>query len=154
MKKIALNFFGEEVAINIPKDLTSLRKEISEKLFSPSDTAEIILTYIKDIEKKIIKTENDFLVFVSEKINKINLDISQDSKLYKENLESLLKENEEKTKQVIKLEIPVKKEKFLSRRDIEKRPLTDGINFDTSKLDSRIEFTLSFELSIYIKIIN
>ena len=46
MKKIALNFFGEEVAINIPKDLTSLRKEISEKfMFSPSDTAEIILTY-------------------------------------------------------------------------------------------------------------
>ena len=134
MKKIALNFFGEEVAINIPKDLTSLRKEISEKfMFSPSDTAEIILTYIKDIEKKIIKTENDFLVFVSEKINKINLDISQDSKLYKENLESLLKENEKKTKQVIKLEIPVKKEKFLSRRDIEKRPLTDGINYRCHK---------------------
>ena len=129
MQKLTLNFFGEEVAINIPKDLTSLRKEISEKfMFSPSDTAEIILTYIKDLGKKIIQTESDFSNFISEKINKINLDISQDSKLYKESLKTLEKENKEKTKKAIKLKAPKKNERLLSYRDIEKRPLTTGIN--------------------------
>ena len=135
MQKLTLNFFGEEVAINIPKDLTSLRKEISDKfMFSPSDTAEIILTYFKDLGKKIIKTENDFSNFISEKINKINLDISQDSKLYKQNLKSLQKEDKEKAKKEIKLKAPVKNERLLSHRDIEKKPLTDGINHLCQKI--------------------
>jgi len=101
MKNISLNFFGEEISIKMPTDLSSLRKEISEKfMFNPSDAAEVVLTYAKDLGKKIIETEQDFANFISNKIGKIDLDISQDSKLYKQNLNSLKKESEEMTKEL------------------------------------------------------
>ena len=49
MEKIDLNFFGEQVTIDNPKDLLMLRKKISEKYsLSSSDADEIILFYIKD----------------------------------------------------------------------------------------------------------
>ena len=92
MKNISLNFFGEEVSINMPTDLASLRQQISEKyMFSPSDAAEIIVSYAKDLGKIIIQTEQDFVKFISDKINKIDLDISQDSKLFQQNLKNLRK---------------------------------------------------------------
>ena len=101
MKNISLNFFGEEISIKVPTSLSSLRKEISDKfLFSPSDTAELVLTYMKDLGKKIIQTEQDFVNFISNKVGKIYLDISQDSKLYKKNLVSLQKESEEAKKEL------------------------------------------------------
>ena len=55
MEKINLNFFGEEVSIDLPKDLTSLRAKISEKYsLSSSDAAEIILYYAQDTKKIIL----------------------------------------------------------------------------------------------------
>ena len=55
MKNISINFFGEEVTISMPTDLSSLRQQISEKfMFSPSDTAELVVSYAKDLGKKII----------------------------------------------------------------------------------------------------
>ena len=49
MEKINLNFFGEEVAINTPEDISSLKEQIAEKYsLSKSDVSEIILYYIKD----------------------------------------------------------------------------------------------------------
>ena len=101
MKNISLNFFGEEVTINMPTDLASLRQQISDKfMFSPSDTAELVVSYVKDLGKKIIQTEQDFVKFMSDKIGKIDLDISQDSKLYKENFNSLQKETEDNKKEL------------------------------------------------------
>ena len=115
MKNVSLNFFGEEVSINMPTDLASLRQQISEKfMFSPSDTAEIIVSYVKDLGKIIIKTEQDFVNFVSSKINKIDLDISQDSKLFQKNLNSLQKESEDNKKQLeeaLKKRDEIKKQK-------------------------------------------
>ena len=115
MKNISLNFFGEEISIKMPTSLSSLRQEISEKfLFSPSDAAEVVLTYMKDLGKKIIQTEQDFVNFVSNKIGKIDLDISQDSKLYQKNLDSLQKESEEAKKELelcLKKKEEIKKEK-------------------------------------------
>ena len=68
MKNISLNFFGENVTIPIPTTLASLRKEISDKfLFSPSDAAEVIISYAKDLGKKIIQTEQDFSNFIMNK---------------------------------------------------------------------------------------
>ena len=56
MKSISLNFFGKQVTINVPTDLSSLRKTIADKfLFSPSDAAEIVLSYMKDLEKQFTK---------------------------------------------------------------------------------------------------
>lgn len=115
MKNISLNFFGEEISIKMPTSLSSLRKEISEKfLFSPSDAAEVVVTYMKDLGKKIIQTEQDFVNFVSNKIGRIDLDISQDSKLYQKNLDSLQKESEENKKELelcLKKKEEIKKEK-------------------------------------------
>ena len=99
MKSISLNFFGENVTIPIPTTLASLRKEISDKfLFSPSDAAEVIISYAKDLGKKIIQTEQDFSNFIMNKIGKIDLDIDQNSRLYLENFNSLKKESEENKK--------------------------------------------------------
>ena len=99
MKNISLNFFGEKVTIPIPTTLASLRKEISDKfLFSPSDAAEVIISYAKDLGKKIIQTEQDFSNFIMNKIGKIDLDIDQNSRLYLENFNSLKKESEENKK--------------------------------------------------------
>ena len=94
MKKISLNFFGEKAEINIPTNLESLRKAIQDQfLFSPSDAAEVMIGYMKDLKTKIIKTEEDFRNFIKEKINQINLDISEESRIYQENLKEV--ENEE-----------------------------------------------------------
>ena len=94
MKKICLNFFGEKAEINIPTNLEALRKAIQDQfLFSPSDAAEVMIGYMKDLKTKIIKTEEDFRNFIKEKINQINLDISEESRIYQENLKEV--ENEE-----------------------------------------------------------
>ena len=125
MKSISLNFFGEQVAINVPTDLSSLRKEIVDKfMFSPSDAAEIVLTYMKDLGKKIIQTEKDFATFISDKIGRIDLDISPDSKLFLKNFDSLKKENEEAKKELdacLKKKEEIKKAKESSlKEEIEK----------------------------------
>ena len=115
MKNISLNFFGEQVTIDVPTNLSSLRKEIADKfMFSPSDAAEIVLSYMKDLAKKIIQTEQDFTAFISNQIGKIDLDISPDSKLFLKNLDTLKKEKEEAQKELdecLKKKEELKKEK-------------------------------------------
>ena len=133
MKNISLNFFGEEVSINMPTDLASLRQQISDKfMFSPSDAAEIVVSYVKDLGKKIIQTEQDFVNFISDKINKVDLDISQDSNLYLRNLNTLKKESEDSKKELEdalkkKEEIKKRKEKALKNRNLEIQKLEKQI---------------------------
>ena len=133
MKNISLNFFGEEVSINMPTTLASLRQQISEKfMFSPSDAAEIIVSYAKDLGKKIIQTEQDFVNFISDSINKIDLDISPDSKLYLNNFNSLQKESEDNKKELEealkkKDEIKKRKETALNKRTSEIKALEKKI---------------------------
>ena len=87
MNKLSLNFFGEEVEVNLPETLESLRKNISEKfLFSPSDTAELVISYAKDLGKKIIETENDFREFIKNKVFKVDLDVDQNSQIFQKSL--------------------------------------------------------------------
>ena len=122
MSVIKLNFFGESVTINKKRvnNLASLRKEIAKLfLFSPQDAAEILLTYKdKDGDKLIIENEQDLKAFMKSKIGTINLDISQDSQIYQNNLKEISKDKElfdqliEKKNELNKL----KETKFISEK--------------------------------------
>ena len=134
MKNLSLDFFGEQVSINVPTDLASLRKEISDKfMFDPSDAAELIVSYVKDLGKKIISTEKDFENFLSEKIQKLNLDINQNSKLFKENL-NIIKEEVNKDKEDL--------ENLLKKKQEQQKLKSEKINEYKKKLktiDERIK---------------
>ena len=118
----------------MPTDLASLRQQISEKfMFSPSDAAEIIVSYAKDLGKKIIQTEQDFVTFISDKINKVDLDISQDSKLFQQNLKTLEKESQDNKKlleEALKKKEDIKKRKETVLKDRKEYPhkLIDAVH--------------------------
>ena len=102
MSKLTLSFFGEEVFLKFPETLSDLQEQISKLfLLNKEDTKELILTY-KEGNEKITKinSNEDYKNFLDKKKNKINIDISQDSKIYKKEL----KEQEEKEENKIKLE--------------------------------------------------
>ena len=113
MNKITLNFFGEILSISKPKSLLDLRNEIS-KLFclSSDDASEILLTYMEKGEKKMISNDEDLKTFLKSKITLLDLDISQNSKIYKDNLSQL---QEEKLKDKKILEELIKKKEELTK---------------------------------------
>lgn len=82
-------------------------------MFSLSHLAEIIVSYVKDLGKTIIETEQDFVNFIFDKINKLDLDISQNRKLYLNNFNTLRKETDYITK--------VLKETLKKKDEIKKR---------------------------------
>ena len=99
METINLIFFDEQVTIDTPKDLDSLRTKISEKYsLSSSDSAEIILFYTKDSKKIYIENGNDFDKFKESKISTIFLDVNKNSKLYLDNIAKIKEESKEKEK--------------------------------------------------------
>ena len=99
MNNLSLNFFGEKVDIKLPESLANLRQQISEKfLFSPSEAADILISYGKDLGKKIIETEKDFEDFIKKKILNVDLDVDPKSQLYQKSLAKLQNESEENKK--------------------------------------------------------
>lgn len=113
MNKLILNFFGEQVLVEKPKTLDNLKQEISNKFFfSPSDAAEILVSYFSDLKKTFIKTEQDFLDFITKKIYKVDLDISPDSQLYKKSVLQLKEETEKNKKDLEEL---IKKKEELKK---------------------------------------
>ena len=113
MSKITLNFFGEINRIDNPKSLSDLRKEISRVFFFTKEDAEEILLFYNNKNKKVyIENEEDLKIFLSTKIDKINLDINQKSKIYIENLNKLKKEtmtNKAKLEELLKKNDELKK---------------------------------------------
>ena len=104
MDKLSLNFFGEKAEVKLPETLASLRQNISDKfLFSPSDTAELVISYVKGLGKKIIETENDFKEFIKSKVFKLDLDVDQNSKIFQNSLIKLQNEKETNEKELEKL---------------------------------------------------
>ena len=94
MSKITLNFFGEKLTIEKPKSLSALRSEISKLfLFSMQDAAEMLLTYNENGDKIVIENEEDLKAFLNSKVTTIDLDISQNSKIYQDNLNQLQEES-------------------------------------------------------------
>ena len=110
MSKITLNFFGEIISVEKPKSLAALRNEISRLFcFSTQDAAEIIITYNEKGTKKIIANDDDLKTFLNSKIEIIDLDISQNSQIYKDNLNQI-KEESEKDKEILEELIKKKEE--------------------------------------------
>ena len=94
MSKITLNFFGEKLTIEKPKSLSALRSEISKLfLFVMQDAAEMLLTYNENGDKIVIENEEDLKAFLNSKVTTIDLDISQNSKIYQDNLNQLQEES-------------------------------------------------------------
>ena len=90
MKRITLDFFGEEISIPIQKNLQFIRNEISQRFFfTNSDAQELVLYYKRKNENKYIKNEEDYKLFLEEEGKIIFLDISQNSQLYQKNVEEL-----------------------------------------------------------------
>lgn len=112
MSKITLNFFGEKITIEKPKTVGTLRKEIANLFcFTQEDASEILLTYNENGDKIIIENDEDLKVFYNTKISVIDLDISQNSKIYIDNLNQLKEESLKDQKELDKL---VKKLKELN----------------------------------------
>ena len=90
MSKITLNFFGETISVEKPKNLLSLRNDIARLFcFSSQDAAEILLTYNNNGNKLFIESDEDLKTFFNSKITRIDLDISQTSKIFQDNLNQL-----------------------------------------------------------------
>ena len=114
MNKLILNFFGEEVTVEKPKTLQNLKQEIANKFFfSPSDASELLVSYIKDLKRTFIQTEQDFVDFIKKHIYKVDLDISPDSQLYKKSVLKLQEENEKDKKELEEL---IKKKEDLKKQ--------------------------------------
>ena len=115
MPKITLNFFGEKANIDIPKLLSGLRNQISKLFcFSKQEADEILLTYDLNGEKKPISNDQDLKTFLNSKVSIIDLDISQTSKIYTDNLNKLKEENhkdEEVLKALLKKDEELQKKK-------------------------------------------
>ena len=116
LKNLYINFSGKVVPINMLTDLASFQQISEKRMFSPSDVAELIVSEGKDLSKKMIETEQDFFNFISDKNNKVYLDISQNSKLYLNNFSTLKKETEDNTKAL--KEALKKKDEIKKRKEI------------------------------------
>ena len=122
MEKLVLNFFGEEITIDTPKTLQNLKDEIAAKFcFNPSDAAEILVSYFNDLKKIFIQTEQDFVEFVKKHIYKVDLDISQESQLYKNSMKQLEEENAQNKKTLEELlknntDLEAKLKKYLDEK--------------------------------------
>ena len=121
MNNLSLNFFGEKVDIKIPDSLVTLRQQISEKfLFSPSEAAEILISYGKDLGKRLIQTENDFEDFIKKKILNVDLDVDPNSQIFQKSLLKLQTESEENKKnleEMLKQIDEVKKKKETKKEE-------------------------------------
>ena len=133
MSNLTLNFFGELIKVDKPKSLSSLRNEISQLLgLETQDTAEIILTYDKNGEKITISSDEELKTFLNTKLTKINLEISQNSKIYKDNLNKL-KEQNLKDKKALE-ELLKKKKELKSLKETKFIPLKEELKEIESKL--------------------
>ena len=157
MNNLILNFFGEEVTVETPKTLDNLRNQISEKFcFSPSDAAEMLVSYINEFKKTLIKTEEDFIDFIKKKIYKVDLDISPDSQLYKKSVLKIQEETEKTQKELdemIKLKeaLVKKKKEFTDERKKQIKNLKEQIHELSRKKHKLIKETNKHKTKISVR---
>ena len=99
LSNITLNFYNELVKVEVPKNLSALRTQISKSfLFSPNDAEEVILTFVDNGEQILIQNDKDYKAFLSSNTDIINLSISQNSQIYQKSLNKINEESQDKKK--------------------------------------------------------
>lgn len=129
MSKLTLNFFDEEISIDFPKNLKELRKRIADKfLFNQQDADETLISYLNAKDEKVpIKSDKDFTTFLSTKINKVYLDISQDSEIYKESKNELECEKTKNQQELTELLVIYNKNKNEKQKeDADRKKIEEG----------------------------
>ena len=130
MKKLSLNFYGEQVSIQCPKDFVSLKKEIAQKYqLSLSDILEIDISYMKNETKKLIKSEVDFKSFLHSRVPNLNLDINESSQLFQKSLLDLQNKSKDEKAQLEQLKKKKEEIKLLQEKEYqERKKKIDDIN--------------------------
>ena len=117
--KITLNFLGDKIIIDKPQELSKLRQDIKEKSLSKKlDLDDLILYYTKEEKKIFIKSEEDYKAFEDSNINKINIELNQNSENWKK-LNQAKNEDTKKYNELIKQNEEYKKmlsTKFVSQK--------------------------------------
>ena len=139
---LLINFYGESNTISFPSNLNLLYYNISNIYsFDLNDTTELLITYLKNSEKKIIKNEVDFQNFVNEKIFEINILINEESQIYKKNLNELKEKNKILKKKIKerKLFVENSKKELIKEKEIinslKKSLLNERNNLNNLKKD-------------------
>ena len=139
---LLINFYGENNTISFPSNLNLLYYNISNIYsFDLNDTTELLITYLKNSEKKIIKNEVDFQNFVNEKIFEINILINEESQIYKKNLNELKEKNKILKKKIKerKLFVENSKKELIKEKEIinslKKSLLNEKNNLNNLKKD-------------------
>ena len=88
MSKLSLYFMDEEILIDFPKDLQSLKKQISLYFKITENIINSINLCYNNSDSSIlsIKNEQDFAIFLKKNISNLYLDISQNYDIYEQYL--------------------------------------------------------------------
>jgi len=124
-KKIQMSFYDEIVTIPSPATYSKMKQLISNKYFlDMQDVEELVIYYINENLRANIKNEEDYKKFVSfikeskEKTIQLFLEVSEQSKLYKNEIQQLelVEEKEEKVPEE-KSPLEVEKEKEIKHKE-------------------------------------
>ena len=139
MKKLSLNFYGEQVLIQCPKDFVSLKKEIAQKYqLSLSDILEIDISYKKNETKKLIKSEIDFKSFLHSRVSILNLDINESSQLFQKSLLDLQNKSKDEFAQLEILKKKKEENKVKQEKESQEcKKKIDDLNNEIKVLNQR-----------------
>lgn len=139
MKKLSLNFYGEQASIQCPKDFASLKKEIAQKYqLSLSDILEIDISYMKNEVKKLIKSEVDFKSFLHARVSVLNLDINEKSQLFQKSLLDLQNKSKDELAQLEELKKKKEENKIKQEKEYqESKKKIEDLNNEIKVLNQR-----------------
>lgn len=132
--KVLLNFFGEKTEITLPSTVSGLRKIICDQyLFSPSDADELVISYIHNQMRMTITNEIDYKALLQlSSISEINLDVSENSKLYQDKKRTVEEEQQALFKELSNLKTEEKEmleenEEYIVQVEFKQKEISDQI---------------------------
>lgn len=130
MTTLTLNFSSEKQIIPLPKELSTLKKLISEKYnISLSDVNELNIFYNNNEVKKIITSEIDYKVFLHSRTFELELEIKESSSFYNKNVEDLRNKKKEDLNRLNLLQKQKEENKMKQEKEIkETKKKLDELN--------------------------